>query len=160
MTLADEQPERKHTQIIEFAVILFIVAVCFAFLRQPRPKTPAEVMSPPSTEAAPAVVPDKSVATSGSADSVPEQLTLDIRPQGPCWIEATSGGKRVVARLMDAGDQQTVTIREDLTLRIGEPALFAFTINGVSGRPLGPGGKPVTIQITRQNYKTFLQPRQ
>jgi cytoskeleton protein RodZ len=160
LTLADDPPERKHRQIIEFAVILLIVAVCFAFLKQPKSKPPATVASPAPTETAPPAVANKSVATSGSTDGVPAEVTLDIRPQGPCWIEATSGGKRVVARLMDAGDQQSVTIREDLTLRIGEPAVFAFTIDGVPGRSLGVGGKPITVQITLQNYKTFLQPRQ
>jgi hypothetical protein len=34
--------------------------------------------------------------------------------------------------------------------------MFAYTLNGGSGRPLGEAGRPVTVQITENNYRAFL----
>ena len=33
----------------------------------------------------------------------------------------------------------------------------ALTINGAAARPLGPAGAAINVQITKDNYKTFLQ---
>ena len=81
---------------------------------------------------------------------------MEMRPVGPCWVDATVDGEHTVARLMNAGDVETVRVREDLTLRVGDPAAFAFTIDGVAGRPLGVEGRPVTVRINRANYQGLL----
>jgi len=83
-------------------------------------------------------------------------LTMDIRLTAPCWIEATADGERIVARLMNAGDRQTISLRNDVTIRVGDPAAFAFAIDGVAGRAFGRAGQPATIHITRENYGSFL----
>jgi len=41
-------------------------------------------------------------------------------------------------------------------LRVGDPQGFDYTLNGVSGRALGQAGQPVTVEITGDNYRTFL----
>ena len=82
---------------------------------------------------------------------------MELRPQGPCWIEATADGERVVLRLMDAGQTASVTVHDTLILRVGDPGMFAFSIDGVPGRSLGEAGRPVTVRLDRQNYKTLLQ---
>jgi hypothetical protein len=74
-------------------------------------------------------------------------------------VDATVEGKHVVSRLMNAGEHEALTVREDLMLRVGDPAAFAFSIDGVPGAPLGQAGKPVWVRITPQNYRTFLEPR-
>jgi hypothetical protein len=154
----DEAARTRRGQIVELGVILVVVAACFAFLRQPQPSSPS---APPTAEA-PAAAPatlDVPVATSGRNAAPQSELKVDLHPQGPCWVEATADGERVVAKLMNAGDRQAITVRENLTLRIGDPAAFAFSINGVPGRPFGRAGQPETVQINRRNYETFLQPR-
>jgi cytoskeleton protein RodZ len=86
----------------------------------------------------------------------PSPLRLELDARGVCWISATADGKRVVYRLMQAGERQTFEAGDGLILRIGDPAAFTFSVNGTTGRPLGRAGEPVTIRLTPQNYRGFL----
>lgn len=95
--------------------------------------------------------PTRAVATEG------DLLHLDIRPQGLCWLSATVDGTRVVYRLMQPGEQQTIEVHDEAVLRVGDPVAFAFSINGMVGRSLGRAGETVTVRITRQNYREFLR---
>lgn len=84
-------------------------------------------------------------------------MHVDIQPLGLCWIAATVDGTRVVYRLMRPGEQQTIEVHDEVVLRVGDPAAFTFSINGMAGRSLGPAGEAVTIHITRENYREFLR---
>jgi hypothetical protein len=95
-------------------------------------------------------------ATSGTTEKPIEPLHLTITPTGPCWVEATADGQPAFAGLLVAGDRRDVDTRKDVTLRVGDPATFAFTINGARARIQGAHGKVVTVQVTRENYRTFL----
>jgi len=92
----------------------------------------------------------RAVATGGDA------LHVDIRPQGPCWLSTTSDGTRVIYRLMQRGERQVIDVHDEVVLRVGDPAVFTFSINGMSGRPVGHAGEAVTVRITKQNYREFL----
>jgi cytoskeletal protein RodZ len=83
-------------------------------------------------------------------------LHLEIQPMGDCWVSAEADGRLVVYRLLQSGERVTVIAREELVLRVGDPEMFAYTLNGVLGRPLGEAGRPVTVQITEDNYQLFL----
>jgi len=148
-------------QLLQLSIVLLIVLLYFATLRRPKPeasdaKDVAPVAATSDHETA--------VATSGRdapapapAPAAPQApLTLDVETTGPCWIEATADAKRIVGRLMDEGNTQSIPLKGDLTLRVGEPATFTFTIGGMKGKSLGEPGKPVTVHISPENYKTFL----
>jgi cytoskeletal protein RodZ len=148
---------------IELGAIALIAGACFAFVvRSSRPtSTPdAQVAAPPAVAESRNAPPDRSVATSGSTEGVPGEVKIALRATGPCWIEAISGGKRLVARLMNKGDTETVTVRNEVWLRVGDPSMLSYTIDGKMGRQLGPPGKPVRAQIDRHNYREFLVSRQ
>jgi len=83
------------------------------------------------------------------------RLRIELRARGPCWISASADGARVVYRLMELGEHETLTTR-DLMLRVGDPSQLQWTIDGMPGRALGPAGTPVTVEITEQNYRDFL----
>jgi len=74
-------------------------------------------------------------------------LEIVIAPSGPCWVRATADGQVAFATLLDAGDRRTVNAARELTLRVGDPATFAFTLNGRPGRSVGRPAQPVTLQI-------------
>jgi cytoskeleton protein RodZ len=92
----------------------------------------------------------RAVATGGDV------LHVDIRPQGPCWLSTTADGTRVIYRLMQRGERQVIDVHDEVVLRVGDPAVFTFSINGMSGRPVGHAGEAVTVRITKQNYREFL----
>lgn len=85
-------------------------------------------------------------------------LQVDLRPQGLCWLSATVDGRRVVYRVMQPGERHTIEVHKEAVLRVGNPAAFAFSINGKTGQLLSPGNQPVTLDITTQNYREFLRP--
>jgi len=84
-------------------------------------------------------------------------LHLDIQAQGLCWLSATVDGTRDVYRLMQPGEQHTIEVHDEAVLHVGDPAAFAFSINGGAGRVLGRLGEAVTVRITPQNYREFLR---
>lgn len=89
----------------------------------------------------------KAAVTETSAQS----LRLEIRLKGPCWVSAVANGERVVYRLMQPGERTLVEARSAITLRVGDAGTVAYSINGVTGRPLGRNGEVVTVRITNDN---------
>lgn len=96
------------------------------------------------------------VGTSGAAAESPNVLHLAIAPTGPCWVQAKVGGESVFGTLLAAGDRKTVDTPSDVTLRVGDPATFAFSINGKPARVPGTAGQAVTVRVTKENFRQFL----
>jgi cytoskeleton protein RodZ len=150
----------RQIQILQLCIILLIVALYFVVTR--RPSQPAQSAAKPVAPVVATSKPETPVATNGTVvpEPKPDQpLALELRPQGPCWVEATVDGKRMFGRLMDAGQHETITMRDDVMFRVGDPGAFAFTIDGVPARQVGEAGQPAWVRINRQNYKTFLKPQ-
>jgi cytoskeleton protein RodZ len=81
---------------------------------------------------------------------------LEIQPAGACWLSAMADGHVVIYRLLQSGERVTIVARNALVLRVGDPAVFAYKLNGVPGRSLGEAGQPVTVTMTEKNFQTFL----
>jgi hypothetical protein len=90
------------------------------------------------------------VATSGNT------LQIEIHPTGPCWVEATVEGEKRIYRLMNAGDRETLTVQGDLMLKVGDPSVFGFSINGRPGRLSGRPGQTLSVRIGPGNVSDFL----
>jgi cytoskeletal protein RodZ len=175
-----EEAERRAVRVqwLLGAVVLVIglVGYCtFAWWRAPASRTALPVPQPASVverSSSPALSPTtdgaapRETATAGSPEPTRavatdrDALHVDIRPQALCWLSAPSDGTRVVYRLMQPGEQQTIEVHDEAVLRVGDPAAFAFSINGMSGHLLGRAGEAVTVHISRQNYREFLRPRE
>jgi cytoskeleton protein RodZ len=123
-----------------------------AIARSSSPADSSTVAAAGRPEATTAGSPEPTTAASGG-----ELFHVDIRSQGPCWLSATVDGARVVYRLMQPGEQQTIEVHDEAVLRVGNPAAFTFSINGMAGRSLGQADEAVTVHITKQNYREFLR---
>lgn len=98
--------------------------------------------------------------TSSATGTLPEGvLRLTLAARGRCWVSLRSDGVRVFAGTMEAGDQRDVDVSGRISLTAGDAGVFAYSINGMPARPMGAAGQLVTVIITAQNYKTFLQPQ-
>jgi cytoskeleton protein RodZ len=93
------------------------------------------------------------LATNEQADDI----RVQIRADNVCWVSGTADGRRVIYRLLNAGDDAEIRAAADLVLRVGDPTALRLTINGGAGRLLGRAGEPVTVHVTRENYRDFLQ---
>jgi cytoskeleton protein RodZ len=125
----------------------------------PVPANPAEHATPPPP---PAVAP-KPLGTASDQSTQPTDqesvgLRLDIQSRESCWLSATADGQRVIYRLLNAGEHTQVEAKDAVDLRIGDPAAFAFTINGAAARALGAAGEAVSVHLTPQNYREYLSP--
>ena len=101
----------------------------------------------------------KAVATTGSPASAASRrgiVRLEFLTRGPCWIAATVDGNKVIYELAGAGASYAIEGFDEVKLTVGEPAAFAFTIDGASGRSLGPPGRPATVRLTRANAHEFV----
>jgi cytoskeletal protein RodZ len=114
----------------------------------------AQTQPPPPAQPAPPAVTDATHAASVTPDS----LRIDMKLTGLCWVAATADRTPVIARLLQAGENQSFDAKEEFVLRVGDPSTIAIAINGVSARSLGAPGQPVTVQINKQNYREFLVP--
>lgn len=115
----------------------------------------AESVEPPPTS-------ESSVRQDDEVESVPaleqreQRISLEIDPTGPCWVSARADGRLVVYRLLEAGEAVTVGANDELVLRVGDPGMLTYTLNGMPGRPLGNRGQPITVTITEDNLRSFL----
>lgn len=151
VSLPDSLSERERSSLVTAALI---VAAGLVF-----------VLINPWTSSPPSADTDASataVATTGETRAtqpgVPRtpNMRIDLAPQGPCWIEATADGERVIYRLLNAGDRYAIEGYEDLVLKVGDPAALVFSIDGTRGRLLGAAGQPTTVHITRANSASFV----
>ena len=158
-----EESERS-TDLGQMLAVAVIVIAAVAYLGLQNRSMPARAAAAasaasPVSSAPTDVVP---VATTGVATppkpvaSEASDLKVDLTATGPCWIQATADAELRLQRLMNAGDHETVTARDTLTLRVGDPAALTVTVNGYAGRPLGQAGHPVTVKMTLQNYREYL----
>jgi cytoskeletal protein RodZ len=111
--------------------------------------------APPAAAATPATTP----AAAQAAPPAGGQLTIGLTAKRPCWISATVDGQKSIERLLQAGEQQIVTVRREMVLTAGDASAIAVQFNGADGRALGNAGDVVTARFTLANYKDYLQVR-
>jgi len=132
---------------------LIVAALLVAYVSSTRTDDSDNTLTP-VVAAEPATVSDPgepgAVATSGNG-----VLRFDIAPNGPCWVEAIADGKTAIYRLMQPGERESFSARQ-LMLRVGDPAMFAYAINGRRGRPLGPSGVPVSVALTADSSNQYV----
>ncbi|HUK35713.1 MAG TPA: RodZ domain-containing protein [Vicinamibacterales bacterium] len=120
---------------------------------------PRQTLPPEEQQAAAAAVETSGVGSpvaTPAAEHGNTSLRLEIQATGPCWLTGTADGERIIYQLLSAGDRTQIDANEDIVLRVGDPGTFALTINGATARSLGTAGEPVTVHLTRQNYREFL----
>jgi cytoskeleton protein RodZ len=157
--------ERDSSSLIGTALIV-AAAGLLLFLTDPwkasSPVDEERTSTPANATATRGTVVDAAVATTGAErptalrPTPAPNMRMELQPQGPCWVEATADGSRVIYRLLNAGDRYALEGYEDLVLKVGDPAALFFTIDGSKGRQLGPAGQPTTVHITRDNRRQFI----
>jgi cytoskeleton protein RodZ len=77
-----------------------------------------------------------------------DRVQLEIHPTAACWVSVTADGKKLFARVMTAGQTETVAIASDATVEVGDAGAFAYSINGKPGKSLGDKGQVRTLKLT------------
>jgi len=147
---------RGLRQLAGLAVVLLISVAYFSVAHRVVPSTLDAPKATDSIEpSSPAPKPTSTTGTSGGGSTAPMKLT--VRTTGDCWVAAAVDGEHVLARLMRSGEREQFDVGEEVTLRVGDPATFTFTLDGIPGRSLGPAGVPANLTFNRQNYHVMLR---
>jgi cytoskeleton protein RodZ len=119
--------------------------------RSTEPVSTASASSGP--EAPPSPRPD------GSGADATERLTIGLAARRPVWVSATVDGQKVLGRLLQTGEQQTIEVAREMVITAGDAAALRLTLNGADARVLGKAGEVVTTRLTPANFKDYLVPR-
>jgi cytoskeleton protein RodZ len=87
--------------------------------------------------------PVATVATTGTETGI----RIEMNAQGLCWVKAVADDQLAFARLMQPGETETLTAWRDITVRVGDPSSFSYSINGQPGPALGEANVPVTVRF-------------
>lgn len=148
---------RLTTLVAAIGLVVYVVSFNRERDDEPLAATmPAATTPPDAARAADERAADEPAIAGGDVAAAVAALQLELVPQGPCWIVATVDGERVLARLLQRGERQSLAINEEALLRVGDPGALSISINGRAGRSLGLPGQPVDVKITKENFEEFL----
>jgi cytoskeleton protein RodZ len=121
-----------------------------------KPATPAPVEErpapAPAAPAEPAVVAVPPVAAAAN-----DPLAVKLSVRRPCYISASVDGQKRVDRLLEPGEEQTIDVRREMVITVGDASAITLTLNGAAAKPLGRSGEVVTVRINSANYREYLQ---
>jgi cytoskeletal protein RodZ len=114
------------------------------------PATPPSAATPPPVATAPAPTPVQPAGT------VADRLTIGLAARRPVWVSATVDGQQAISRLLQSGEKQTIEVKREMVITVGDAAALAVTLNGADARALGKTAEVVTVRINLTNYKDYL----
>jgi cytoskeleton protein RodZ len=145
------------------AVVLALLGIAawaaFRYEAQGVASEPTPVPSAPGSTFAPDPVypPPTTAASALPADS--QGLVLTLQSRQSCWVAVLADGSKVIDRVMNEGESQTVSAKTEMVLSVGNAGGVTFTINGRPGISLGREGEVRrNIVITRQSLPSLVQP--
>jgi hypothetical protein len=74
--------------------------------------------------------------------------TIELHPTADCWVSVTVDGRRVFAKIMQAGERQRLVVKREAVVDVGDAGAFAYSIDGKEGQPLGVAGQVRTLRVT------------
>lgn len=161
----DQKRYAARVFLLALAGMLLVGAVVGIVVYQMRPVDPANdgvvletpAVSPPATDA-PQTVGTSSGTAAGdvSAAATSGEVRLELHPTAPCWATVVVDGKRVLSRLIAAGERETVVVSRTAVLTVGDAGACAFSLNGRPARPLGKSGQVRTARISPQTMDEYL----
>ena len=156
-SVESEPPVQMAGRIGKIGLGLLAVALVLYFARdasQPAMHPASGVTALPQATAVP--------TTGAGPPTVPEPaapwpMHVEMTVSADCWVSAVVDGQSAVYRLVRGGEQISATANNEVVLRVGEPGVFAYRLNGRPGRPLGRPGTPATVRINRDTYRELLE---
>jgi cytoskeleton protein RodZ len=104
------------------------------------------VSAPPPAAASPS----QPAVTPAAAVQTPAEFTVSIKTSEESWLSVTADGRRAFQRLFAANEEQTVTAKSKIEIKIGNPNGTEISLNG---KPLSLSGslahpRTVTVDAT------------
>jgi cytoskeleton protein RodZ len=114
------------------------------------PTTVTIEQHPESAPPPAAASPSQPAATPPVAVQTPAEFTVSIKTSEESWLSVTADGRRAFQRLFAANEEQTVTAKSKIEIKIGNPNGTEISLNG---KPLSLSGslahpRTVTVDAT------------
>jgi cytoskeletal protein RodZ len=158
-------PSRRPGSARGVAIVLLLLAAIAAavawFLAKRRAdeqaSEPVAVASVPSSTFPPDPLLPPPTTLSSVAVST-QGLMLALQSRQNCWVAVQADGVKVMDRVMNEGETQSFTARNEIVLSVGNAGGISFSVNGQPGIALGREGEVRrNIVITRQSLPSLVQ---
>jgi hypothetical protein len=126
------------------AAAIALVAVLIWTGRDPSPAADRSVAAPTAGNSQGV---KGAIGTTGNAASsaTDEPVTVALRVDRVCWVDAAADGKRAIYRLMQPGEKATISARERLVLRVGDAGALTISVDGGAPQAAGANGEVRTL---------------
>jgi cytoskeletal protein RodZ len=84
-----------------------------------------------------------------------KKINIALHFNDQCWIEIKTRGKIIVSKLFLAG-QSFLTNGDNFDIKLGDPTVVQFLINGKKAVFNSKPGVPLTIKLNISNYKQYI----
>jgi cytoskeleton protein RodZ len=156
-------PRSRRLPLLAAAIVLALlgIAAWAAF----RHEAQGAAATPPPTAAAPVstfapdpVYPPPTTPAALVPAGADQGLVLTLTSRQSCWVAVLADGVKVMDRVMNQGEAQTITAKGEMVLSVGNAGGITFTLNGHPGIALGREGEVRrNIVITRQSLPSLVQ---
>jgi transcriptional regulator with XRE-family HTH domain len=121
-------------------------------------KPASGVQSPTAGSSDPADVPAVVVDSTAVAPDPPAtgRLVIQLRAVQRSWVSADVDGQPALRRALQPGDEQTLDVRRDVVLTVGDGGAITVTLNGAAAKPIGPSGQTATARLNLTNFREYL----
>ena len=124
---------------------------------QPAPVTSAPATPAPVPASAPEPAPARAADAGAPSAPIAGQLKLELHPTADCWVSLDVDGRNLFARVMRAGERATHQVQREAILDVGDAGVFAFSVNGREGKPLGDKGQHKKLRLTPATAAQYLR---
>jgi cytoskeleton protein RodZ len=125
----------------------------------PAPAAENSAPTAPVTAPPPVVAQTETPAAAGGVvtPASTQALRIEVTALENCWLQATTDGVLVPARVLVRGERQVLEAAREVVLDLGSAGAVTWTINGRPGRSLGKVGEVTSVTVSSANAQTFLQ---
>jgi len=162
-----EEQRRKAAMLLAGVVISIpVIALVLYFALRARAAAHAPPAASASAAPAPALPPASTTAQAAAPPSdvaLPPQeppagqMKLELHPVKACWVSLTVDGKKVFARIMQAGERDSRNVAGEAVIEVGDAGAFAYSVNGREGKPLGAEGQVRSLKLTPATAAQYLR---
>jgi cytoskeleton protein RodZ len=159
----EEQRRKAGMLLTAVLVSIPVLVLVLYFALRGRSASPARApadtasSSVPASDQASAPKPAAPAADVNLPAEVTASMTLEVHPTRACWVSLTVDGKKIFARIVQAGERQTVAVTREAVVEVGDAGAFAFSVNGREGKPLGVQGQVKTLKLTPSTATQYVR---
>ena len=152
----DSPPTFKSAALLIVGVLAVVLVVSWYLPRTEAPDEPQPVgtagFAPPPAPAPPAPQPRAAAAATPASR---RELIVVLEAAAPSWVAASADGRRVVYRVLQPGERETVRATREIALRVGNAGALTWTVNGEDRGAMGAPGAVRDVTVSPANASTL-----